>query len=259
ARANVALLTLNRPEKLNALSDDLLEAVAAALDDLAVDNSIFAVVLTGADDVFAAGADVSRFRQFDAETIRTDTRPGIWHRIATFPKPLIAAVEGWCLGAGTELALHCDIVIASTTAVFGLPEVSLGIIPGAGGTQRTARALSKSDAMLLVLSGDRFDAETAHAMRLVSRLVPAGAAAAQSLDLAHRIACNSPTAVRLAKAAVLAAGETGLTEGLDAERTYFFEAFASPDREIGVEAFLEKRRPDYLASRGERAGSEPNV
>lgn len=245
ARPHVALVTLNRPDKLNALSDDLLEALAGALDGLAADEAIHAVVLTGADGNFAAGADVSRFQTFDADTIRNDPRPAVWRRIAAFEKPLVAAVEGWCLGAGTELALHCDIALAARGAKFGLPEVSLGIIPGAGGTQRTARALSKSDAMLMVLTGDRFDAQTALEMRLVSRLAEDGEVVDDALDLAERIARRSPTAVRLAKAAVLAAYETGLSDGLDREREHFVDAFGNADRVEGVAAFLEKRRPRF--------------
>lgn len=245
-RQNVASLVLLRPEKLNALSDDLLDAVACGLEDLQSDPDVHVVVLSGAGGNFAAGADVARFQSFDAETIRADARPDIWKRIAAFPKPLIAAVDGYCLGAGTELALHCDIILAARSAKFGLPEVSLGIIPGAGGTQRTSRALSKSDAMLLVLTGDMFNAEAALDMRLVSGLAEDGQVLDEALKLAERIARRSPTAVRLAKAAVLAAQEQGLSKGLQAERELFFQAFASSDREEGVSAFLEKRRPKFV-------------
>lgn len=242
---SVATLTLNLPAKRNALSDEMLESLADAIEAAVAQPAIRAIVIAGAEGCFVAGADINRFNKFDAVTVRDDARPFQWERIARCPKPLIAAVEGWCLGAGCELALHCDIVIASDTAVFGLPEVGLGIIPGAGGTQRLPRSLSKTDAMLMVLTGSRFEAERALSMGLVSEVTPGGEALARAAAIADTIAQRAPIAVENAKRAVNAAYETGLTQGLSTERDLYRDAFATRDRAEGVVSFLEKRRPNF--------------
>jgi enoyl-CoA hydratase len=241
----IRVLTLNRPEKKNALSDDVLSALADALAEAVSESAVRAIVLTGSDTCFAAGADINRFRSFDAVTARNDTRPLLWERIAACPKPLIAAVENWCLGAGAELALHCDIVVAGKSAQFGLPEVTLGIIPGAGGTQRLPRSLSKTDAMLMVLTGGRFEAERARQMGLVSVVAETGKSLDKALEIAKRIARNAPIAVENAKRSVLRAYDTGLSAGLSTERDLYLQTFGTDDQKEGVNAFQDKRKPVF--------------
>lgn len=246
----VLCLTLNRPERRNALADDLLTALADRLAAAAGEPDIRAVVIDGAGGTFAAGADVRRYLDFGAETIGDDPRPQIWARIAACPLPLIAAVEGWCLGAGCELMLLCDIAVVSEDARIGLPEVSLGLIPRAGGTQRLPRAVGMGNAAFLVMTGDPVPAARALAMGLVVEATEAGAAAARAVEIARRIATRSPAAVRAAKAALRAGQEAGLTEGLAAERRAFGTAFAHADRAEGIAAFLERRKARF-------AGEEP--
>ncbi|NVK20572.1 MAG: enoyl-CoA hydratase/isomerase family protein [Methylocystaceae bacterium] len=241
----VLLLTLNKPEKKNALSDDLLAALADEIDAADLDDELRVVVITGAEGCFAAGADINRFNKFDNISCRRDQRPKLWEQIAKCAKPLIAAVEGWCLGAGTELALHCDIVIAGERAQFGLPEVTLGIMPGAGGTQRLPRTIGKSDAMLMALSGDRFDAHQVKAMGLISEVTGEGESKIRCLEIARRIARRAPLAVEAAKRSVLQSYETGLTSGLVTERDLYVQIFATKDRVEGVSAFLQKRQADF--------------
>lgn len=241
----VLCLALNRPERRNALADDLLSALADRLDAAGAEPGLRAVVIEGAAGNFAAGADLRRYAAFDAESIRTDARPLLWDRIARCPLPLIAAVEGWCLGAGCELMLTCDIAVAGAGARIGLPEVTLGLIPGAGGTQRLPRAVGLSNAALLVLTGDPVPAERALAMGLVSELAGTGEARARALAIAARIARCSPAAVRAARTALRAGLESGLAAGLAAERRAFEAAFAHPDRNEGIAAFLERRPPRF--------------
>lgn len=242
---HVLLITLNRPKARNALRSQTLRELAATLTQAAEDDAVRAVVLTGGDSVFAAGADIGELAAHTATSILTDERPRHWKTIREFPKPLIAAINGFSLGGGNELAMHADILIAGETAQFGQPEVNLGIIPGAGGTQRLTRAVGKSNAMLLNLTGTFIDARTALAQGLVSELTQPELTVSRALEIAALIAKKPPLAVRMAKEAVLKSFETGLEQGLHAERRSFCQLFATADKQEGVAAFLEKRRPVF--------------
>ena len=242
---HVRLITLDRPRARNALRTRLLEEVAGVLRDAVADDAVRAVVITGGPDVFAAGADVKEMAAHDAVTIRDDPRVLHWKLIRAFPKPLIAAVNGYALGGGNELAMHADIVIAGETARFGQPEVNLGLIPGAGGTQRLTRVVGKSLAMKMCLAGAVIDAQEALARGLVAEVVPAGETVARALALAETIARKAPKAVQLAKVAVLKSYQTGLTEALAFEREAFCSLFATEDRLEGIAAFRDKRAPDF--------------
>lgn len=242
---HVLLITLNRPKARNALRSQTLRELAATLTQAAEDDAVRAVVLTGGDSVFAAGADIGELAAHTATSILTDERPRHWKTIREFPKPLIAAINGFSLGGGNELAMHADILIAGETAQFGQPEVNLGIIPGAGGTQRLTRAVGKSNAMLLNLTGAFIDARTALAQGLVSEITQPELTVSRALEIAALIAKKPPLAVRMAKEAVLKSFETGLEQGLHAERRSFCQLFATADKQEGVAAFLEKRRPVF--------------
>jgi len=241
----VALLRLNRPEARNALSPEMMEQVAAALERLDPDPEVRCAVIAGAEGVFAAGADIKAMseRSF-AEALRHPAA-SFWRRLAAIRTPLLAAVSGYALGGGCELALACDMIVASETAVFGQPEINLGIIPGGGGTQRLERVLGKQRAMEYVLTGRRFDAETARALGLVNRVSAAGEWLEDAMALAREDAERPPIAARLAKQAVLAAEETGLSAGLESERRLYELAMATEDRVEGMRAFLEKREPRF--------------
>jgi len=241
----VRLLTLNRPEVRNALSNAILDQVATALEQTRDDDNVRAVVLTGGDKVFAAGADLRELSQRDAVTGLTDSRPRHWERIRKFPKPLIAAVNGFALGGGCELSMHCDIIIAGAGAKFGQPEVNLGIIPGAGGTQRLARIAGQQIAMKLCLSGELIDATEAKAVGLVAEVVPDDQTLTRAIALAETIASKAPVAVRLAKEAVLNALDMPLEAGLLFERKAFSVVLATKDFKEGTTAFLEKRKPKF--------------
>lgn len=241
----IAVLTLNRPDVLNALNTAVLEGLAGALARFAADDAIRAVVLTGSETVFAAGADVKEMAALDAVGIHRDARPRYWRAIADFPKPLIAAVNGYALGGGCELALHADIIIAGDDAQFGLPEINLGIIPGAGGTQRLTRAVGKSLAMKMILSGTFIDAQTAVGSGLAAEAVPAAETLERAVKLAGKIAGKAPLAVEMAKQSVLKVFETPLKDGLDFERRSFTVLAATEDRDEGIAAFLEKRKPAF--------------
>ncbi|GAB4351152.1 MAG: 2,3-dehydroadipyl-CoA hydratase [Gammaproteobacteria bacterium] len=239
----VAVLTLNRPDARNALNNALLSEVAAALDEAAADEAVRVAVVTGGPKVFAAGADIKEMAALDLVGVMNDPRPGYWRRIATFPKPLIAAVNGYALGGGCELVMHADIVIAGQGAQFGQPEINLGIIPGAGGTQRLIRAVGKSLAMKMVLSGEFIDAETALRAGLVAEITEDDQTLARATALAQRIAGKAPVALRLAKEALLKAYDTTLEAGLAFERKAFTLLAGTEDRSEGINAFLEKRPP----------------
>ena len=242
---HVALCRLNRPEARNALSPELMEALAGALEELDADPDARCIVIAGSDDVFAAGADIRALRERTFEEALRHPVGAFWRRVAAARTPLVAAVSGFALGGGCELALLCDLVVASETAEFGQPEIALGIIPGGGGTQRLARVLGKQRAMELVLTGRRIDAREAERMGLVNEVAADGEWLERAMELAHRIARRPPIAVRLAKQAVLAADETGLASGLEHERRLFELAMATEDRIEGMDAFLEKRRPEF--------------
>ena len=240
----VALCRLNRPEARNALSPELREELADALERLDADDDVGCIVIAGNDEAFAAGADIKALaeRPLDQELSPTE---GFWRRVARVRTPLIAAVSGWALGGGCELALSCDMIVASETAEFGQPEITLAIIPGGGGTQRLARTVGKARAMELVLTGRRFDAEEAMRLGLVNKVSRKRAWLDDAMELAAVVARRPPLAARLAKEAVLTAYETGLTAGLEAERRLFGVAMATEDRVEGMQAFLEKRKPKF--------------
>jgi enoyl-CoA hydratase len=241
----VVLIRLSRPASRNALRNATLAEIVDVLDTVARDNEIGAVVITGALSYFAAGADLKEMAALGPVELLADARPAYWKRLAAFPKPLLAAVNGYALGAGCELAMTVDIVIAGQGAQFGQPEINLGIIPGAGGTQRLVRAVGKSRAMQMLLSGEPIDAACAQQCGLVSEVVPDDQVLARTLELAQLIANKAPLAVRAAKEAVLMAYETALAPALEAERKSFVLLAASEDRNEGIAAFLEKRRPRF--------------
>jgi enoyl-CoA hydratase/carnithine racemase len=241
----VALLRLNRPEARNALSPELMEQLAAELERLDPDPEVRCVVIAGSEKVFAAGADIKAMseRSF-AEALRHPAA-SFWRRVAAIKTPLIAAVSGYALGGGCELALACDMIVASESAVFGQPEINLGIIPGGGGTQRLARVIGKQRAMEYVLTGRRFDAEAGLAWGLVNRVATGDRWLDEALELARTVAGQPPIAARLAKQAVIAAEETALSAGLENERRLYELAMATEDRVEGMQAFLQKREPKF--------------
>jgi len=242
---HVVLLRINRPEARNALSPELMELLAGELERLDPDPEVRCVVIAGSDKVFAAGADIKAMseRSF-AEALRHPAA-SFWRRLAAIKTPMIAAVSGYALGGGCELALACDMIVAAEGATFGQPEITLGIIPGGGGTQRLARVLGKQRAMEYVLTGKRFDAETARAMGLVNAVAKKGKWLEEAMALAQTVAERPPIAARLGKQAVIAAEETALSAGLENERRLYELAMATEDRVEGMEAFLEKREPKF--------------
>jgi enoyl-CoA hydratase/carnithine racemase len=241
---NVALCRLNRPDARNALSPGLREELLDAVAGFDADEEIHCIVIAGNDEAFAAGADVKALaeRSINDELSPTES---FWRRMASVRTPLIAAVSGWALGGGCELAMLCDMIVASETAEFGQPEITLAIIPGGGGTQRLARTVGKARAMELVLTGRRFTAKEADEMGLVNQVTGKKDWLERAIELAQVVARRPPLAARLAKEAVLTAEETGLTAGVEAERRLFGVAMATEDRVEAMQAFLEKRKPDF--------------
>jgi len=238
----VALITLDRPAALNALSFALLDEVATSLERLDVDMVTRVVVLTGAGEwAFAAGADITELVDQTPERLRAEGHFDAWDRISAVGVPIVAAVRGFALGGGCELAMACDVLIAGDDARFGQPEIKIGVIPGAGGTQRLTRAVGKALAMDLILTGRTLDAPTALAAGLVSRVVPAAETVTAALEVADAIASMPPLAVRAAKRAVNDAYESPLADGLRHERQVFFDLFASADQREGMTAFMDKR------------------
>src|SRR5216684_3125949 len=241
----IGIATLNRPKELSALRTQLLGELAAALEEFDRDEEIRCIIITGAGDkAFAAGADIKQM---------SDKSPidmllggfGAWTRIKGIHKPLIAAVGGYALGGGCELAMHCDMIVASENARFGQPEILIGVMPGAGGTQRLARTLGKYRAMEIVLTGAQMSAQEMYEHGLVNRVVPQGEHLSEAVKLAKTVAAQAPVAVLLAKDAVNAAFETPLEEGLDIERKNFFLLFATEDMREGMRAFIEKRKAQF--------------
>jgi enoyl-CoA hydratase/carnithine racemase len=241
----VAVVTLNRPEQRNALSPELMAELGAAIDGLDRDPAIRCIVIAGNDDVFAAGADIKRMSQRSFQDVMEASTMPFWQQVAACRTPLIAAVSGWALGGGCELALLCDMIVASDTADFGQPEITLGIIPGGGGTQRLARVIGKQRAMELVLTGRRVDAKEALRLGFVNQIATKRTWLPEAITLAEVVARRPPLAAKLAKQAVLAAEETPLSAGLAMERRLYELAMASEDRVEGMSAFLEKRKPDF--------------
>jgi len=240
--APIATITLDRPKVLNALSPAVISEVGEALRELDADESIRAVVITGGPKVFAAGADIGDMAERSAAEQLNRDQTGAWAPISGFKKPLIAAVNGYCLGGGCELALMCDVIIAGDSARFGQPEINLGIIPGAGGTQRWPRTAGKYAAMEVMLTGGMVSARRAYELGIVNKVVPAEMSVAVAQRMARQLAEKPPVAVRLAKESVQKAFETSLAEGLGAERRSFYFLFSTDDQKEGMRAFLEKRK-----------------
>ncbi len=245
-RGAVGLITLNRPKALNALCDALVRELGAALDAFEADDAIGAVVVTGSEKAFAAGADIKEMAgKSYMDVYLSDFITSGWERITTCRKPIVAAVAGFALGGGCEVAMMCDTIIAAETAKFGQPEIVLGVIPGAGGTQRLTRFVGKAKAMDMILTGRMMDAAEAERSGLVSRVVPAAKLIEEAVGVAARIAEMSRPAVMIAKEAVNRAYETTLAEGVRFERRVFHSLFATEDQKEGMAAFIEKRKPAF--------------
>jgi enoyl-CoA hydratase/carnithine racemase len=244
-RGAVGIARLNRPEARNALSPELLTDLVELIERWDADPDVRAIVIAGGDEWFAAGADIKVMAKRTLAETLTSPVARFWPRLAAVRTPLIAAVSGYALGGGCELALLCDMIVASEQAEFGQPEILLGIIPGGGGTQRLARVMGKQRAMELVLTGRRIKAREALELRIVNRVVPAGDWLDAAIALAEVVAERPPLAVRLGKQAVLAADETPLAAGLEQERRLYELAMATEDRVEGMTAFIEKRRPEF--------------
>jgi enoyl-CoA hydratase len=241
----IAVVRLNRPKQLNALSEPLMEELVARLEELDRDERVRCIVLAGSERAFAAGADIGELAEASAMDMLYARRVERWDAIRKLWTPLVAAVSGFCLGGGNELAMSCDLIVASETARFGQPETGLGIIPGAGGTQRLTRAVGKAKAMDVILAGRLLDAREAERAGLVARVVAREAWLEEAKRVAHDIAAKGPVAQRLAKEAVDRAYESGLALGLEHERRLLYLAFASDDAREGLRAFAEKRDPEY--------------
>ena len=244
-QAAVGLVRLDRPKALNALSRQLVTELNAALDAFEADAAIGAIVLTGSEKAFAAGADIREMQPLSYVDLVENDFVAAWERLAAVRKPVVAAVSGFALGGGCELALMCDIVIAADSAKFGQPEVTLGLMPGAGGTQRLARAVGKAKTMDMVLTGRLVDAAEAERIGLVSRVVPAAELMETALAVAAKVAGLARSSALLAKEAVNRAFETPLAEGIRGERRLFHSLFATEDAREGMAAFLEKRAPAF--------------
>ncbi len=245
-RGAVALITLNRPKAFNALSDDMMDELSLALDEVEAAASICAIVLTGGEKVFAAGADIKGMKDYSyMDAYKTNFITRNWERTSRCRKPVIAAVAGYALGGGCELAMMCDFILAADNAKFGQPEIKLGILPGAGGTQRLTRLVGKSKAMDLCLTGRLMDVVEAERAGLVSRIVPVASLIEEALKTAEIIAGYSQPAVMMTKECINRAYESTLAEGLLFERRTFHAVFATADQKEGMEAFSSKRAPDF--------------
>lgn len=245
-QGRVGILTLNRPKALNALNNELIEELAVAMRALDADDNIGAMVLTGNDKAFAAGADIGAMKDWSyMDVFKQDYLGGDWEAPTRIRKPIIAAVAGYALGGGCELAMLCDIIIAADTARFGQPEIKLGVIPGYGGTQRLPRAVSKAKAMDLILTARMMDADEAERAGLVSRVVPADRLLDEAIEAATVIASMSLPSVIMAKECVNMAYNGSLDEGLLFERRNFHALFATRDQKEGMQAFIDKRKPDF--------------
>ncbi|XP_014442737.1 enoyl-CoA hydratase, mitochondrial isoform X2 [Tupaia chinensis] len=242
---NVGLIQLNRPKALNALCSGLIEELNQVLETFEKDPAVGAVVLTGGDKAFAAGADIKEMQNQTFQDCYSGKFLSHWDQLSRFQKPVIAAVNGYALGGGCELAMMCDIIYAGEKAQFGQPEILLGTIPGAGGTQRLTRAVGKSLAMEMVLTGDRISAQEAKQAGLVSKIFPVETLVEEAIQCAEKIASNSKIIVAMAKESVNAAFEMTLTEGNKLEKKLFYSTFATDDRKEGMSAFVEKRKANF--------------
>ncbi len=239
------LILINRPKALNALNGEVMLEIAQAMEAFDEDESIGAIVIAGDERAFAAGADIKEMMDASAVEMVTIDRISRWDSIRAIKKPVIAAVSGWCLGGGNELAMACDLIVASETAKFGQPEINLGVMPGAGGTQRLTRAIGKALAMEVILNNRTLSAEEAAQHGLVNRVVPVELYLEEALTLANELAARAPIAIRMVKEAVNQAFETSLSEGIAAERRNFYFLFATEDQKEGMKAFIEKRKADW--------------
>lgn len=245
AAPGVVLIELNRPEKRNALNNATLKELAGHLQQLDADSSVKAVVITGNPQCFAAGADLNELAQLDVVSIQQDQRPLLWKGIDEFSKPLIMAVNGYALGAGFELALHGDMIITGENAQFALPEIGLGMLPGAGGTQRLARLVGQQLAMRWAMTGEMVSATTTLQHGISSQVCPSGLTVQYALELATKIAAQAPLAIRAIKQSLKSIHEVTLSQGLKLERQHFVWLAATQDRQEGIQAFLEKRKPEF--------------
>ncbi len=242
----IAVITLNRPDALNALNAKMVTELIDALDGFEKDDSIRCIVITGNESAFSAGADIKEMIDLSAvDMAKTGHFFPLWDRIGRYPKPIVGALSGFVLGGGLELAMNCDVLIASDTARLGQPEINIGVIPGGGGTQRLTRAVGKYKAMEMILTGRMIGADEAKTLGLVSRVVPKEAFMEEAKRIAKEIASKSPLAIKFAKQAVNKAFEMGLSDGLDFERELFYLLFASEDKVEGMKAFLEKKKPEF--------------
>lgn len=242
---HIALVRLNRPKVLNALSTDLMQELVDCMLMLDKNPSVRVIILTGNERAFAAGADIAQMVTATPVDQINDQRFRTWEMLKLITKPIIAAVNGFALGGGCELAMSCDLIIAGDDAKFSQPEIKIGTIPGAGGTQRLTRAIGKSKAMMMVLTGDMIDAKTAYEWGLVAKVVPGETLLQETFELAKTIADRAPVAIRLAKEAVNKSFEMTLKDGMDFERRNFYLTFSSADQKEGMKAFMEKRSPEY--------------
>jgi len=242
---STGIIQLNRPNVLNALNFELMAELTSALELLDNDSAINVIIVTGGEKVFAAGADLKEMSRATPVDLIINRRFELWDRIRRIAKPIIASVSGSCLGGGNELAMNCDIVIASESAIFGQPEVNVGIMPGAGGTQRLPRIIGKMKAMEMILTGHSISAEEAYRIGLVNKVVPVESLMMEAKKMAENIASKPPISVRAAKQAILRASDTAVEVGLDYERTLFYSLFATEDAHEGMQAFLEKRKPVF--------------
>jgi enoyl-CoA hydratase len=242
----LGIITLNRPDALNALNTKMVHELMGSLDAFEADEEVRCLVMTGSERAFSAGADIKEMSEISAvKMAMTGHFFPLWDKVGKFPKPIVAALSGFVLGGGLELAMSCDVLVASETTQLGQPEIDIGVMPGGGGTQRLTRAVGKYKAMEMVLAGRRIGAEEAKLLGLVSRVVPKEVYLSESKKVALEIASKSPVAVRMAKMAVNKAFEMGLSEGIDFERELFYLLFASEDKAEGMRAFMEKRKPEF--------------
>ena len=241
----VGLITLNRPHVMNALNNQLMREAMDALEAFDKNDTIRAMVITGNEKAFAAGADIKEMANKSIQQMMDTDHIAVFGRIRTIRKPVVAAVSGWTLGGGCEIAMSCDMIVASETARFGLPEVTIGVIPGAGGTQRLTHAVGKALAMEMILNNRMLSAQEALQHGLVNRVVPVDAYLDEALKLAEEIASRAPLAVRAAKKMINQTYERTLAEGLTVEKQEFYNLFASEDQKEGMKAFVEKRKPEW--------------
>jgi len=242
----LGIITLNRPQAMNALSSKLVTDLISALTEFEKDDGVRCIVIAGSERAFSAGADIKEMNEMTAvQMAMTGHFFPLWDKVGHYPKPIVGALSGYVLGGGLELAMSLDVLIASETTQLGQPEIDIGVMPGGGGTQRLTRAVGKSKAMEMILTGKRIDAEEARTLGLVSRVVPREAYLEEAKKVANEIASKSPVAVRMAKMAVNKAFEMGLTQGIDFERELFYLLFASEDKDEGMNAFIGKRKAEF--------------